>query len=833
MLIKNKPEGTALTDSGSTSYRYLKIVRVDKAAQMSYANYGISSGYIPPDFVHVISKEPDATPPTITVDGGSWINKDEIPADQNQDELWSTNLTGSNLQTAPASFDGSLDTGAGTNVVGSSAMVWNVPVSLQSTSLEVYVAGESSSPSKGYVTFDSNPEVSISTGTSFVTNIDSGNLIGFYLSVPANTQKVYFRTGDLNKGCHLVAVKSDGKLLVDKSANDKLTKEVPYDTKLTVAGPTDLADMTGAVLMTDGAGSGPFTQTPYKLVTTDIENVQSNAAVSSVKKIRVKRYAEGLGGAGKQEVNGLKFDGVEQTTYIPLTVRYTEDGINVTEVRDQNNEDMLQMFNPTLGSGGRAFQVNASNSAHYVEIEFDEPQIVGKLELITSMQLFTKINDGEWLEEVDPTISNYEWHEVTQPLDATLLTFPGDVSTNPDLQYFKAGDVVQTQATSVVLHTTSSNDSSFVDGIKFTGYESAAIDMSSTAVQPVTNNTINVNTEYGKTYKQLVFDLLNEDGDFLFGSTAPGWATASSVDGVNWLQEGSASPGPIGAPDQSVRALMTRQPNARYLAIGNLDYYSDWSATFSVQFNQALVDTWTSRNFEQGGLQFENPDVKVISTDLVNNTMVVDGGEWAQGDVVEYQTNGGEGDIVSVNTDDNTILLSETGDRDNRWIAENKAGTDFYVAGGSKTDEPTLTADIRLECSEFSTTPEAADSLTNIVWEINGVEENAGTVNPYKPANLQPNTQYTARVKHQATKLADSEFSSSVTFTTGATRNLREYYQNQIDTLKSRLSSIEADEISDDATDTALLTLLASIATRVATLEADHETLMNNNNGGY
>ena len=155
-------------------------------------------------------------------------------------------------------------------------MVWNVPVSLQSTSLEVYVAGESSSPSKGYVTFDSNPEVSISTGTSFVTNIDSGNLIGFYLSVPANTQKVYFRTGDLNKGCHLVAVKSDGKLLVDKSANDKLTKEVPYDTKLTVAGPTDLADMTGAVLMTDGSGApGPYSQTPYKLVTTDIESVET------------------------------------------------------------------------------------------------------------------------------------------------------------------------------------------------------------------------------------------------------------------------------------------------------------------------------------------------------------------------------------------------------------------------------------------------------------------------------------------------------------------------------------------------------------------------------
>ena len=53
-----------------------------------------------------------------------------------------------------------------------------------------------------------------------------------------------------------------------------LVKETPYDTKLTVDGSTDLADMTGGTIMTDGTGApGPYTQTPYKLVTTDIENV--------------------------------------------------------------------------------------------------------------------------------------------------------------------------------------------------------------------------------------------------------------------------------------------------------------------------------------------------------------------------------------------------------------------------------------------------------------------------------------------------------------------------------------------------------------------------------
>ena len=121
----------------------------------------------------------------------------------------------------------------------------------------------------------------------------------------------------------------------------------------------------------------------------------------------------------------------------------------------------------------------------------------------------------------------------------------------------------------------------------------------------------------------------------------------------------------------------------------------------------------------------------------VNGKLLVDSGVGDSGDDhVEYQTNGGEGTIVSVNTDDNTILLSDTGDRDNRWIAENKADTDFYVAGPSVTDDPLLTADVELKSSNFATTPADADTLKNIVWELNGTTQDAGTSNPYKPTGL-------------------------------------------------------------------------------------------------
>ena len=54
---------------------------------------------------------------------------------------------------------------------------------------------------------------------------------------------------------------------------------------------------------------------------------------------------------------------------------------------------------------------------------------------------------------------------------------------------------------------------------------------------------------------------------------------------------------------------------------------------------------------------------------LKDSTRISIYSSYSAGDThVEYQTNGGQGDIVSVNTDDNTILLSNTGDRDNRWI---------------------------------------------------------------------------------------------------------------------------------------------------------------------
>ena len=185
-------------------------------------------------------------------------------------------------------------------------------------------------------------------------------------------------------------------------------------------------------------------------------------------------------------------------------------------------------------------------------------------------------------------------------------------------------------------------------------------------------------------------------------------------------------------------------------------------------------------------------EVKVISTDLVNNTMVVDGGTWAQGDTVEYQTNGGQGDIISTDPDTNTLVVADTGDRDNRWIAENKAGTDFALAGPSIIDEPLLTTHVELESSQFATTPDGVDGLKEIIWNINNVDQSAGTLNPYRPTGLPLNSEVTIKVKHVANSIGESDWSTSTKFFTGASRTLKDHYMTRILELEQALAAAEA-----------------------------------------
>ena len=231
-----------------------------------------------------------------------------------------------------------------------------------------------------------------------------------------------------------------------------------------------------------------------------------------------------------------------------------------------------------------------------------------------------------------------------------------------------------------------------------------------------------------------------------------------------------------------------------------------------------------------------DPDeVKVISKDDSVPSITVDGGDWyadpANGGDGSGETDG-DTEVTCVSPlkaptdwtvegiEGNTLSLSHASvDNSQVWVAnDNQAGTDFYVTGPQIVDEPLLTADVELESSLFATTPPGVDTLSNIVWEVNGVEQDAGTTNPYKPT-LNTNTTYTVRVKHQGNTLDESPWSDQTTFTTGATRNLYTYYKERVEVLENRIAGIEADEVVDDATDVTLLTVVADLINRVESLE--------------
>lgn len=127
-----------------------------------------------------------------------------------------------------------------------------------------------------------------------------------------------------------------------------------------------------------------------------------------------------------------------------------------------------------------------------------------------------------------------------------------------------------------------------------------------------------------------------------------------------------------------------------------------------------------------------------------------------------------------------------------QWVGTNLAGTQFSVAGPVVIDTPLLTSDVELRCTSFRTDPQDIANLRNIVWEIDGVEESAGTSNPYKPFGLAPSTTHTVRVKHQANDLNDSAYSSTVSFTTGLSRSLYDYQQIIIDGLTQRITALES-----------------------------------------
>ena len=184
-------------------------------------------------------------------------------------------------------------------------------------------------------------------------------------------------------------------------------------------------------------------------------------------------------------------------------------------------------------------------------------------------------------------------------------------------------------------------------------------------------------------------------------------------------------------------------------------------------------------------IKSKNPEQRLFT--------VTKGGSWSLNETFDGDPVSGTGTVSAIIVDEDKIDLAGS---NGEWVGPNFAGVDFSVAGPIVNDTPLLTTDVELRCSPFKTDPADIANLSNIVWEIDGTTEDAGTSNPYKPTGLSPNTTHTVRVKHQSEELEDSAWSSTSSFTTGASRSIYEHQQNQISQLLSRIQTLESNSDS-------------------------------------
>ena len=215
------------------------------------------------------------------------------------------------------------------------------------------------------------------------------------------------------------------------------------------------------------------------------------------------------------------------------------------------------------------------------------------------------------------------------------------------------------------------------------------------------------------------------------------------------------------------------------------DGVDDYVKVYTLTINGSLTGSYGSN----GKYQATGVPVSITNINPEQRLFTVSkGASWSNGETFEGNPVTGTGEIESIDVDEDKINLSTSS---GKWVGPNLAGVDFFVAGPIVNDTPLLTTDVELRCSPFKTDPADIANLSNIVWEIDGATENAGTSNPYKPTGLSPETTHTVRVKHQSVELEDSEWSATSSFTTGPSRSIYEYQQTQIAELLNRIQTLE------------------------------------------
>ena len=569
------------------------------------------------------------------------------------------------------------------------------------------------------------------------------------------------------------------------SNGDTLSKSRPYDTKLTFANNTDLDNMKGEVFGTTDVGSGPFTQTPKLLQTTAIDSVSANSAWN-----QSQTWSGNVTGLVNEIDAAFNGNNNQNYAYATSANSFT---VNFSPAISGSMRILggtyAALVNATqcvaTSSDGKVFPIGANP---YDNQDWTPAQTVTNC---TSLAFTTVLNTGISLTAIELNGKQLVDTGVAgDPGNGILLTFPGNASTNPDLEYFEAGDELIAAVAQQVNGVT--------NNVQDHGVSNSAILLDG-------SSPINSGTTLTPLYNYLGAG--GRDGAATISFDPPLKASGGQTIWVNLFSQpnGGGFKVNVNTPDESSLTISNNSTwqivHTNKTEISNIQFTGRTNSSGIVSGIQFFCTS------SDGSGRFTMPDptpaVNVISVNTATNTMIVDNAGFNAGDVAEYQTKGGKGTIVSV--ENNTMMVTDSADRDERWIKGFSASDNSSII-----DDPLLTNDVQLRGSDFATTPPDADTLKEIIWDINGVEYSAGVTNPWSPLEKLPtNTTVTVKVKYKGNVLEDSIWSPTVTFTTGASMR----------SLFTRIAALEANDVTDDATDTALITLIAGLAQRIQALE--------------
>ncbi len=649
----------------------------------------------------------------------------------------------------------------------------------------------------------------------------NGDVVESVLSNPIGPIGV---TGTINDPVVLAPDDGAGGGAITYAISDAITRVEDAgggNTKLTLSGGKDLSDMAGSVLMTEGAGSGPYVQAAYKLQTSQIAHVGSGADVVTYDIRRVpSSYAERKGQTSSEMENAINTWAISNgNVWLKSTV--LQQGIAVGEQANprldwESSKQLIYKFSEPvkatysrisawsdmLGKGtlwwlagsndGINWKVSAiSDNKGSIPGPYPDNSNGGRRYADDEYEYY--IFSYTWTEGFSNT--DTYWLDSGNVAEEAILTF---ASLNPDLQYFRKGDVVQTEQ----LWDQSkmwSNDLTAPGWPSGDGPKLAFNGLLKTATGHYSGDTcafpnglgVWMNSDDIPFHKLVIHALAHEHNGFCaYPATTQCYVKVSNkalLASNQWIEvRGFVGEG----MDFSFNQVGIATANDITTQVGALN-----GKFCAISFEANIARGWGLWGIEIDGRLLIDQDYshddgiyEVVSVDVPLNTMTVDGGNWLGADgsssgsdptlqetSVKYQTNGGQGTIVSVDELTKTMIVTPTGDRDNRWISQdNSGGNDFYVAGPQIIDAPLLTADVELESSVFATTPPGSDTLSEIVYDLNGTEQSAGTSYKFKPV-LNTSTTYTCKVKHIGSSLGNSNWSRSITFTTGVTRSFNDY----------------------------------------------------------